>query len=70
MKLESLKIIVTGGAGGMGAHFAHRLHEAGATVVVGDMNEELLSQLPAGIHHRDRSVRLRKNHTHTDSRRA
>ena len=56
MKLDSLKIIVTGGAGGMGAHFAHRLHEAGATVVVGDMNEELLSQLPEGIHHRSFDV--------------
>jgi len=52
MKLEDLKIIVTGGAGGMGAHFAQRLLEAGATVVVGDMNEELLGQLPEGIHRR------------------
>lgn len=52
MQLNTLKIIVTGGAAGMGAHFAKRLHEAGATVVVGDMNEELMEGLPEGIHHR------------------
>ena len=34
MKLEELKIIVTGAASGMGAHFARRLHEAGAKVAV------------------------------------
>ena len=36
----------------MGAHFAKRLYEAGATVVVGDMNEELMNTLPEGIHHK------------------
>ena len=49
MKLEELKIIVTGGASGLGAHFARRLHEAGAAVAVGDVNEALLSELPSGI---------------------
>jgi 3-oxoacyl-[acyl-carrier protein] reductase len=39
MKLSDLKIIVTGGAQGMGAHFAHRLVEAGAQVAIGDVNE-------------------------------
>jgi 3-oxoacyl-[acyl-carrier protein] reductase len=39
MKLADLKIIVTGGAQGMGAHFAHRLVEAGAQVAIGDVNE-------------------------------
>lgn len=49
MKLEDLKVIVTGGAQGMGAHFAKRLFEAGAKVAVGDVNEEALSELPEGI---------------------
>ena len=49
MKLEDLKIIVTGAASGMGAHFARRLHEAGAKVEAGDVNEALLAELPAGI---------------------
>src|ERR1700744_344971 len=49
MKLEDLKIIVTGAASGMGAHFARRLHEAGAKVAAGDVNEALLAELPARI---------------------
>lgn len=52
MKLSDLKIVVTGGASGMGAHFAQRLNEAGAQVAVGDVNEEGLAALPAGIHRR------------------
>jgi 3-oxoacyl-[acyl-carrier protein] reductase len=49
MKLEDLKVIVTGGASGMGAHFAKRLHELGAKVAVGDVNEGMMSELPPGI---------------------
>ncbi len=49
MKLDQLKIIVTGGGRGMGAHFARRLHEAGAKVAVGDVDEAGLAELPAGI---------------------
>lgn len=49
MQLKDLKIIVTGGAQGMGAHFATRLLEAGAKVAVGDVNEAALEALPAGI---------------------
>src|SRR5689334_19184117 len=49
MKLSDLKIIVTGGAQGMGAHFARRLHEAGAKVAAGDVNEAGLKELPSGI---------------------
>ena len=49
MQLKDLKIIVTGGAAGMGAHFAKRLAEAGAKVAVGDVNEKLLSELPSTI---------------------
>jgi len=56
MKLEELKIMVTGGASGMGAHFARRLHEAGARVAVGDVNEQLMSELPPGIARRKLDV--------------
>jgi len=49
MNLKDLKIIVTGGAQGMGAHFALRLAEAGAQVCVGDVLEEKLKALPAGV---------------------
>jgi 3-oxoacyl-[acyl-carrier protein] reductase len=56
MKLEDLKIVVTGAARGMGAHFARRLHEAGAQVAAGDVDEAALSELPAGIHKRKLDV--------------
>ena len=56
MQLEDLKIIVTGGAQGMGAHFARRLHEAGAKVAVGDVKEEALAALPEGIKRRKLDV--------------
>ena len=49
MQLSDLKVIVTGGAQGMGAHFARRLFEAGAKVAVGDVNEAGLAELPKGI---------------------
>jgi 3-oxoacyl-[acyl-carrier protein] reductase len=49
MKLDELKIIVTGAASGMGAHFARRLHESGAKVAAGDVNEALLAEVPQGI---------------------
>lgn len=52
MQLSELKIIVTGGARGMGAHFATRLHEAGAKVVAADLDTEGLAALPSGIHTR------------------
>jgi len=45
MQLSSFKIIITGGAQGMGAHFARRLAEAGAQVAAGDVNEAGLTQL-------------------------
>jgi len=56
MKLEDLRIIITGGASGMGAHFARRLHEAGAKVAVGDVNEGLMAELPPGIARRKLDV--------------
>ncbi|MFK7989377.1 MAG: SDR family NAD(P)-dependent oxidoreductase [Sandaracinaceae bacterium] len=49
MELKDLRVVVTGAAGGMGAHFAIRLHEAGAKVAVGDIQEERLEELPDGI---------------------
>ena len=52
MELKNAKIIVTGAGQGMGAHFARRLHEAGARVAAGDVNEAALAELPAGIERR------------------
>ena len=49
MKLSDLKIVVTGGAQGMGAHFAQRLAEAGAQVAVGDVKEEGLRALAGAL---------------------
>jgi len=45
MRLDELKIIVTGGAQGMGRHFAKRLAECGAQVVAADVNDEGLTSL-------------------------
>jgi 3-oxoacyl-[acyl-carrier protein] reductase len=52
MRLDQLKVIVTGAARGMGAHFARRLSEAGAAVAAGDVDEAALAELPKGIHRR------------------
>jgi 3-oxoacyl-[acyl-carrier protein] reductase len=49
MKLSDLKIIVTGGAQGMGAYFVKQLHAAGAQVAAGDVNEAGLAELPKGV---------------------
>lgn len=56
MQLDQLKIIVTGAARGMGAHFAQSLFAAGASVTAGDIDEAALEQLPAGIHRRKLDV--------------
>ncbi|MBA3818134.1 MAG: SDR family oxidoreductase [Deltaproteobacteria bacterium] len=63
MQLSSFKIIVTGAAQGMGAHFARRLAEAGAQVAAGDVKEEGLAELaesarglPGTIHTRKLDV--------------
>lgn len=45
MELKDFKIIVTGAAQGMGAHFARRLAEAGAQVAAGDVKEDALASL-------------------------
>ncbi len=47
MKLEDLRIIVSGAASGMGRHFAVRLAEAGAHVAIGDVNEAGLTETAA-----------------------
>ena len=52
MKLNEMKVIVTGAARGMGAYFARRFHEAGAQVAAGDVAEAALAELPEGIHRR------------------
>jgi 3-oxoacyl-[acyl-carrier protein] reductase len=49
MKLQDLKVIVTGAARGMGAHFAQRLHQAGAAVVAADVDEAGLAELRPGF---------------------
>jgi 3-oxoacyl-[acyl-carrier protein] reductase len=56
MELDQLKVIVTGGASGLGEHFANQLLAAGAQVTVGDVNEEGLAALPEGIHRRKLNV--------------
>lgn len=44
MRLDSLKCIVSGGAQGMGRHFALRLAQAGAQVAIGDLNSDGLAE--------------------------
>ncbi len=62
MKLSDLKIIITGGASGMGRHFAIRLVEAGAQVAIGDVNEAGLGETvglckgPGKVHSRKLNV--------------
>jgi len=57
MQLRDMKVIVTGAARGMGAHFAQRLLEAGAQVAAGDVDEAALEALPAKVHKRKLDVR-------------
>jgi len=52
MELSQLKIIITGAARGMGAHFATELAKAGAKVAAGDVDEAGLAELPASIQRR------------------
>jgi 3-oxoacyl-[acyl-carrier protein] reductase len=56
MKLEELKVIVTGGASGMGAYFVEQLAAAGAQVAAGDVAEDGLKALPNGVHTRKLDV--------------
>ena len=45
MQLETMKILVTGAASGMGRHFCLKLAEAGAMVAAADVNEDGLASL-------------------------
>ena len=63
MRLEEAKFIVTGGAQGMGRHFAWRIAEAGGQVIAGDVNEAGLAaladearSLPGKVHTRKLNV--------------
>jgi 3-oxoacyl-[acyl-carrier protein] reductase len=63
MELKDFKIIVTGAAQGMGAHFAQRLAAAGAQVAAGDVKEDGLAalvestkDLPGKVHARKLNV--------------
>ena len=63
MQLQDMKIIVTGGASGMGRHFVLRLAEAGAQVAAGDVDEKGLAEVaeatkdaPGGVHVRHLDV--------------
>jgi len=60
MQLSSLKIIITGAAQGMGAHFARRLAEAGAQVAAGDVKEEGLAALVESSHGLPGKIHARK----------
>jgi 3-oxoacyl-[acyl-carrier protein] reductase len=60
MKLSDLKIIVTGAAQGMGAHFATRLAEAGAQVAAGDVREDGLTALAEATRGLPGKVHVRK----------
>ena len=60
MQLSSLKIIITGGAQGMGAHFARRLAEAGAQVAAGDVKEDGLAQVAEATRGLPGKVHVRK----------
>jgi 3-oxoacyl-[acyl-carrier protein] reductase len=60
MELSKLKIIITGAAQGMGAHFARRLAEAGAQVAAGDVKEDGLAQLAETTRGLPGAVHVRK----------
>src|SRR5579864_1592497 len=60
MRLSDLKIIVTGAAQGMGAHFARRLAEAGAQVAAGDVKEDGLAEVAAATKGLPGKVHTRK----------
>jgi len=47
MQLQDMKIIVTGGASGMGREFALSLAGAGAAVTVADLNEDAMNDVAA-----------------------
>ncbi len=60
MQLDSLKVIVTGAARGMGAYFATQLANAGAQVAAGDIDEAGLKALADSTKNAKGRVHVRK----------
>lgn len=58
MKIEGAGALVAGGASGLGAATSRRLHEAGASVVIADLNEEKGAELAAELGDRARFVAI------------
>lgn len=54
MEGKDLKVIVTGAGGGLGGHFAKRLHAWGATVTAADIDSARLELLAAEVGDSDR----------------
>jgi 3-hydroxyacyl-CoA dehydrogenase/3-hydroxy-2-methylbutyryl-CoA dehydrogenase len=57
MQIQGSSAIVTGGASGLGAATARRLHEQGAKVVIADLNEQAGQELESALHERALFVR-------------
>jgi NAD(P)-dependent dehydrogenase (short-subunit alcohol dehydrogenase family) len=58
MTLESKTVLVTGGAGGLGAAICRELSRAGASVVVADVNHRGAQKLVETLHTPARAVKL------------
>ena len=58
MSFEGEVAVVTGGSGGLGAATVRRLHAAGASVVIADLNDEAATALADEAR---RSCRVREN---------
>src|SRR5436309_3747469 len=57
MRIEGRSVLVAGGASGLGAATARRLHAAGARVVIADRNVEAGSELAGQLGERAQFVR-------------
>lgn len=49
MRLDDKRVLVTGGAGGIGGAIARRMVEAGARIMLADLNSERVSAAAAGL---------------------
>ena len=67
MKLSDLKVIVTGGASGMGRCFAVELARAGASVVVADLDEAKMNETIAAAQGMAGSIRTIKANVAVES---
>lgn len=69
MNLTSARVLITGGAGGIGAAIAAELLQAGASVMLADMNEQALAAAAARLAaHGERVCTVPCNLTDTASR--